>query len=62
MKHFHLEKDIIKKNELLQIENNILRLKQQTVQNIIQIGLDLIKAKEKLSHGEWGNGWKKELK
>ena len=38
MKHFHLEKDIIKKNELLQIENNILRLKQQTVQNIIQIG------------------------
>lgn len=54
MKHFHLEKDIIKKNELLQIENNILRLKQQTVQNIIQIGLELIKAKEKLSHGEWG--------
>ncbi len=54
MKHFHLEKDIIKKNELLQIENNILRLKQQTVQNIIQIGLELLKAKEKLSHGEWG--------
>lgn len=54
MKQFYLGKDIIKKNELLQIENNILRLKQQTVQNIIQIGLELIKAKEKLSHGEWG--------
>ena len=46
MKHFHLEKDIIKKNELLQIENNILRLKQQTVQNIIQIGI--IKSKRKI--------------
>lgn len=44
----------ITKNELLQIENNILRLKQQTVQNIIQIGNELLKAKERLPHGEWG--------
>lgn len=44
----------ITKSELLQIENNILRLKQQAVQNIIQIGQELLKAKEKLPHGEWG--------
>lgn len=61
MKHFHLEKDIIKKNELLQIENNILRLKQQTVQSIIQIGLELLKAKEKLSYGEWGKWLEKRI-
>lgn len=44
----------VTKNELLQIENNILRLKRQAVQNIIQIGQELLKAKEKLPHGEWG--------
>ncbi len=32
----------------------ILILRQQTVQNIIEIGNRLIKAKELLPHGEWG--------
>jgi len=32
----------------------ILILKQQTAQNIIEIGKRLIAAKEKLAHGEWG--------
>ncbi len=45
----------IKSNELSQIEGEIISLKDQTAQNIIQIGHKLIEAKDKLSHGEWGD-------
>lgn len=45
----------IKNNELLQIESEIITLKNQTAQNIIQIGHKLMEAKDKLSHGEWGD-------
>lgn len=41
--------------ELVQIEKEIIKLKNQTAENMIQIGYKLIEAKEKLSHGEWGN-------
>lgn len=42
-------------NEIKEIETNIIRLKRETAENIIQIGLELSKAKAKLSHGEWGD-------
>lgn len=36
------------------LTTEILILKQQTAQNIIEIGKRLLSAKEKLPHGEWG--------
>lgn len=36
-----------------QLESEIILLKQQTAQNIIEIGKRLIQAKEQLPHGEW---------
>ncbi len=42
-----------------QITTEIVLLKQQTAQNIIEIGKRLIQAKEVLPHGEWGK-WLKE--
>lgn len=49
-------RDIIEKNvDLEKIESEIIALKNQTAQNIIQIGYKLIEAKEKLPHGEWGS-------
>ena len=41
--------------ELKEIESNIKRLKNQAAESIIQLGYELIRAKEKLPHGEWGN-------
>lgn len=41
-------------NELRQIEKNILRLKQKTIQDVIQMGNELLKAKAIVPHGEWG--------
>lgn len=49
-------------NEIQNIDTlttEILILKQQTAQNIIEIGKRLITVKESLPHGEWGN-WLKE--
>lgn len=49
-------------NEIQNIDTlttEILILKQQTAQNIIEIGKRLIAAKESLPHGGWGN-WLKE--
>lgn len=40
--------------ELMQIEKDIITLKNQTAENMIQIGCKLIEAKKQLSHGEWG--------
>ena len=40
--------------EISKIETEIIMLKNQTAQNIIEIGRRLIKAKEMLPHGEWG--------
>ncbi|MBW7572451.1 DUF3102 domain-containing protein [Caproiciproducens faecalis] len=37
------------------IENEIFELKEQTANNILEIGKKLIEAKEQLNHGEWGN-------
>lgn len=51
-----MEQTDVKNAELQKIENEIITLKNQTAQNIIQIGYKLIEAKEKLPHGEWG-GW-----
>lgn len=45
----------ITRNEIQEIETNIIRLKRETAENIIQIGLELSRAKDKLSHGEWGD-------
>lgn len=42
-----------------QITAEILVYKQQTAQNIIEIGRRLIRAKEILPHGAWGN-WLRE--
>jgi len=45
-------------NEIQNIDTltvEILILKQQTAQNIIEIGKRLISVKESLAHGEWGN-------
>lgn len=39
---------------LKEIENNIIRLKNQTAEDLIQLGTELNKAKEKVPHGEWG--------
>lgn len=47
---------IIVNTELEKIEKEIITLKNQTAENIIQIGYKLMEAKEKLSHGEWGHG------
>lgn len=46
---------IIVNTELEKIEKEIISLKNQTAENIIQIGYKLIEAKEKLQHGEWGD-------
>lgn len=48
-----MEKELQVTN-IQQIEAEITLLKQQTAQNIIEIGKRLIKAKELLPHGEWG--------
>lgn len=40
--------------ELKEIESNILRLKNQAAESIIQLGYELNRAKEKVPHGEWG--------
>lgn len=45
---------VIVKSDLEKIEKEIITLKNQTAENIIQIGYKLIEAKEKLPHGEWG--------
>ncbi len=41
-------------NNIDQLTTEILVYKQQTAQNIIEIGKRLIAAKEQLPHGEWG--------
>ena len=41
-------------SSLDQLTAEILVYKQQTAQNIIEIGKRLLEAKEKLPHGEWG--------
>lgn len=41
--------------ELKEIESNILRLKNQAAESIIQLGYELNRAKEKVPHGEWGD-------
>lgn len=46
---------IIENTALEQIEKEIITLKNQTAENIIQIGCKLIEAKKQLSHGEWGS-------
>lgn len=50
-----MEQVTAKNAELEKIENEIITLKNQTAQNIIQIGYKLIEAKERLSYGEWGD-------
>ena len=49
-----MEQIISKVTELEHLEKEIIALKNQTAQNIIQIGYKLIEAKEKLQYGEWG--------
>lgn len=44
----------IQQSNLGQIEAEIVILKHQTAQNIIEIGKRLIQAKEMLPHGKWG--------
>jgi hypothetical protein len=44
----------IQETNISQITTEILLLKQQTAQNIIEIGKRLIQVKEMLPHGEWG--------
>jgi len=46
--------DEVKTTEIKQLELEISFYKEQTAQNIIEIGKRLIKAKEMLPHGEWG--------
>lgn len=46
---------------LTRITTEIVFLKQQTAQNIIEIGLRLNTAKDMLPHGEWGKWLKKEV-
>lgn len=46
---------VIVKTELEKIEKEIITLKNQTAENMIQIGYKLIEAKKRLSHGEWGS-------
>lgn len=45
--------DEIQKNRVQTLTAEIKMLKQQTAQNIIEIGKRLIEAKESLPHGEW---------
>ena len=45
---------IIENTSLEKIEKEIITLKNQTAENMIQIGCKLIEAKKQLSHGEWG--------
>lgn len=47
--------NIVMNTELQKLEKEIITLKNQTAENMIQIGYKLIQAKEKLPHGEWGN-------
>lgn len=42
--------------ELKIIENRILKFKNAAAQNLIQLGNELNKAKEKVPHGEWELG------
>jgi len=51
--------DELSTSDLQRIETEIVLLKMQTAQNIIEIGKRLIQAKESLPHGEWGN-WLKD--
>ena len=44
----------IENSNIEQLTSEIVLLKHQTAQNIIEIGKRLIKAKEQLPHGEWG--------
>ena len=44
----------IQQTEIVKLETEIVILKTQTAQNIIEIGRRLIQAKEMLPHGEWG--------
>ena len=44
----------IQKSNIQQIETEIILLKNQTAQNIIEIGKRLNQAKELVTHGEWG--------
>lgn len=46
--------DEIQVSNIQQIETEIILLKNQTAQNIIEIGKRLNEAKELLPHGEWG--------
>ncbi len=50
-----MEQIIAKGTELEKIEKEILMLKNQTAEDMIQIGYKLIEVKKKLSHGEWGS-------
>lgn len=47
--------NIVVNTELQKLEKEIITLKNQTAENMIQIGYKLIEAKEKLPHGEWGS-------
>lgn len=49
-----MEQKNLANSEVNQLTIEISILKQQTAQNIIEIGKRLIKAKEILPHGEWG--------
>ena len=49
-----MEQVMTKNIELEKIEKEIITLKNQTAENMIQIGCKLIEAKKQLSHGEWG--------
>lgn len=51
----------IKEVEIKQIEVEIKFYKEQAVQSIFEIGERLIKAKELVPHGKWGNWLKKEV-
>ena len=44
---------VIANTTLEKLEKEIIVLKNQTAENMIQIGYKLIEAKEKLKHGEW---------
>ena len=41
--------------ELVKIENEIIKLKNQTAENILLMGQKFIEAKKLVPHGEWGN-------
>lgn len=51
----------LQNTNLTQITSEIVLLKQQTAQNIIEIGKRLIQAKEMVPHGEWENWLKNEV-